>query len=95
MSEASEWWNIINQEKIIKIVDKDFLKLCASVLPDEPFNLETWDIWLKKIKELSTKKGSELFQPLRLALTGKKTGPELKFLLPLLSRKLVLIRLGN
>ena len=71
------------------------MKACASVLPNEPYNLKTWDEWLFNIKKISTRRGKELFMPLRLALTGKETGPELKFLLPLLSRKLILFRLGS
>jgi glutamyl-tRNA synthetase len=31
-------------------------------------------------------KGRALFHPLRLALTGRETGPELKALLPLIGR---------
>ena len=44
--------------------------------------MTTWDQWLSEIKNKSNRKGKELFMPLRLALTGKETGPELKYLLP-------------
>ena len=57
--------------------------------------MTTWDQWLSEIKNKSNRKGKELFMPLRLALTGKETGPELKYLLPLLSRKTILNRLGS
>ena len=95
INESTEWWNIISSNKILYEGEKDFLKACASVLPNEPYNLKTWDEWLFNIKKISTRRGKELFMPLRLALTGKETGPELKFLLPLLSRKLILFRLGS
>ena len=92
--ESYEWWNIINEKKIFYLKKRDFLKECASVLPKEPFTTSSWDEWLTKIKNNSDKKGSELFMPLRLALTGKKYGPKLKYLMPLLSRNLILHRLG-
>jgi glutamyl-tRNA synthetase len=39
------------------------------------------------------KKGRALYHPLRLALTGREQGPELKLLLPLLGRARALRRL--
>jgi len=36
----------------------------------------------------------ELFKPLRIALTGREKGPELKYLLPLLNRDYILKKLG-
>ena len=37
---------------------------------------------------------SDLFMPLRMALTGKAKGPELKFLLPLLTKNNIMKKLG-
>ena len=84
----------LSSQNVLYEGDKEFLKECATVLPKDPFNLKTWDEWLLNIKKISTRQGKELFKPIRLALTGKETGPELKFLLPLLSRELILNRLG-
>ena len=36
------------------------------------------------VKAATGRKGRELFHPLRLALTGRENGPELKNLLPLM-----------
>ncbi len=38
------------------------------------------------MKQATGAKGKALFQPLRLALTGREHGPELKLLLPLIGR---------
>jgi glutamyl-tRNA synthetase len=38
------------------------------------------------VAEASGRKGRALFHPLRLALTGRETGPELARLLPLVGR---------
>ncbi|MET1045899.1 MAG: hypothetical protein ABWX70_04225, partial [Hyphomicrobium sp.] len=40
-------------------------------------------------------KGKALFHPLRLALTAREAGPELKFLLPMMGRDRVLARLAG
>ena len=46
------------------------------------------------IKNKTGKKGKDLFKPIRLALTGKEKGPELKYLLPLLTKEHILKKLG-
>ncbi len=75
--------------------DREFIALAASNLPKEPFDETTWEQWTKQLKSLSDRKGKSLFMPLRLALTGRKQGPELKFLLPLIGRKECLVRLSE
>ena len=45
------------------------------------------------MKQATGIKGKALFQPLRLALTGREHGPELKLLLPLIGRARALARL--
>jgi len=45
------------------------------------------------VKEKTGRKGKELFHPLRLALTGREQGPELKMLLPVLGRAKTVTRL--
>ena len=77
-----------------KIENTDFLKLAAELLPDEPFDNNTWDQWISLIKEKTKKSGKDLFIPLRIALTGKESGPELKFLLPFLSKDNILKKFG-
>ena len=39
--------------------------------------------------------GKELYMPLRLALTGQEKGPELKYLIPLLKREHILMKLES
>ena len=60
------------------------------MLPEEPYDYNTWDKWVTKIKEKTNKSGKDLFMPLRLALTGKEMGPELKYLIPLLKKEQIL-----
>ena len=78
---------------VIADEDRDFLILARDLLPDEPWDENTWSQWTAALKEKSGRKGKPLFMPLRLALTGKPEGPELKALLPVLGRKASLARL--
>lgn len=54
---------------------------------------ETWSAWLSILKQETGRKGFALAHPLRVALTGRNEGPEMKKLLPLIGRELALKRL--
>ena len=93
-SECLEWYNIIKTEKSFYAEDKEFLKDAADLLPKEPYTVDSWDEWILEINRKTGKKGKDLFMPLRMALTGKAKGPELKFLLPLLTKNNIMKKLG-
>mgnify|MGYP002857155468 CR=1 FL=1 len=78
------WEKICNNEITPIIEDKHLTDLAAEVLPPEPWNEATFNNWLSILKERSSKKGKELFHPIRKALTALDNGPELKNLLPLI-----------
>jgi glutamyl-tRNA synthetase len=83
-SDIKEWAHV-TQEKITPIIqDADFAQHAAQLLPHEPWDQTTWNAWTNKVKEVTGRKGKDLFMPLRLALTGREHGPELKALLPLI-----------
>ena len=63
-------------------------------MPNSPYDNQSWDEWTSLIKHKTGKKGKELFMPLRIALTGREKGPELKYLLPLLTRDYIIKKLG-
>jgi glutamyl-tRNA synthetase len=93
-SESLDWWKIINSNEFFKGNDLDFLKDAAQLLPKEPYTIDSWDEWTSLIKNKTGKKGRDLFMPLRIALTGREKGPELKYLLPLLTRDYILKKLS-
>ena len=95
--EIKNWIDVINSENNVfeKNIDKNFLDIAIETLPKEPFNEETWDTWTKLIKNKTGLKGKDLFMPLRIALTNKDNGPELKYLLPLLNKKTILRKFGK
>lgn len=80
-------------EPVISDEDRDFLALAKAMLPPEPWDETTWSHWTNALKDTTGRKGKALFLPLRLALTGRHDGPELKSLLPLVGRMACLARL--
>lgn len=93
VADASEWEKICHQKIEPLIEDLELTSLAADLLPPEPWNAETYQIWIDIIKTKTAKKGKALFHPIRKALTAAETGPELKILLPLIGREKALQRL--
>ena len=94
ISEIVDWIKVIDEPINIDLnIEEEFLKIAQDLLPKEPWNKETWDQWILKIKEKTEKKGKDLFMPIRLALTGKTEGPELNKLILLMGYNKVLERL--
>lgn len=94
IEEAREWWNLVFEDQHFPTNEPDFLAEAANLLPQEPYDATTWQAWTSALSAATGRKGKALFMPLRLALTGREAGPELKALLPLLGRKRCLSRLA-
>ncbi|TKT76856.1 glutamate--tRNA ligase [Aquamicrobium sp. LC103] len=96
LDDAAGWWRIVTQGPEMKPdfsdEDRAFLRAAFDDLPPEPWDNMTWKVWTDRVKELTGRKGRALFMPLRLALTGRESGPELADLLPLLGREETLAR---
>jgi len=96
LSDIKDYWesyfNFNPKQQISNIADKALLSIAAQYLPEVITN-STWEKWINYIKIYTGKKGKALFMPLRLALTGKVSGPKLKDLLPLLPREEIIARL--
>jgi glutamyl-tRNA synthetase len=75
------------------IEDAALTARAAALLPPEPWDEATWPAWTKAVAAATGAKGRALYHPLRLALTGRGDGPELKKLLPLIGRARALARL--
>ncbi|MCB1515214.1 MAG: glutamate--tRNA ligase [Hyphomicrobiaceae bacterium] len=93
LSDANDWWQVVDGEVVPVIEDGAFLQRAADLLPPEPWDQQTWGAWTSAVKKETGAKGRALFHPLRLALTGREAGPELKALLPLIGRERALKRL--
>ncbi|MEJ1158235.1 glutamate--tRNA ligase [Prosthecomicrobium sp. N25] len=89
VAEAADWWRIVvegpdRSPAGREAADPAFLAEARRLLPPEPWDETTWAAWTKAVGIATGRKGRELFLPLRLALTGRDHGPELKRLLPLI-----------
>ena len=94
VEDIKNWADIVFNEDKIDVEDKEFVKQALSVIPAEPWDENTWESWTAEIKELTGRKGKELFLPLREAFTGMKHGPEMKQLIQLLGREKILNRVN-
>ena len=83
----------IDAEDIVLVLAPSLISCSAALLPPEPWDESTWSTWSSAVKQASGAKGKALFRPLRLALTGREHGPELKLLLPLIGRARAAARL--
>ena len=95
LADALDWWRIVTGEITPIIENAGLTKRAAALLPLEPWDETTWSAWTRAVGAETGAKGRSLFHPLRLALTGRETGPELKALLPLLGRARVEKRLNG
>ena len=87
LADAGYWHDVCFGEVAPVIEDAEFAECAARLLPPEPWGEATWDAWARAVKEATGRRGKELFLPLRLALTGRPHGPELRALLPLIGRR--------
>ena len=95
LPEAQTWWDIVHGKIDSGLTGDDigFVQSTIDQLPAAPWDEQTYDTWLTAVKTTTSRKGKELFLPIRRALTGIDHGPELKKLLPLLGREKVIERL--
>ncbi|MFH3480635.1 glutamate--tRNA ligase [Xanthobacter variabilis] len=96
-ADAAAWWAVCSlpQEAVVEPDDQTFLDAAAALLPPEPWDGATYGAWIKSVKAQSGRAGKALFHPIRRALTGRDTGPELASLLPLMGRERVAARLNG
>ena len=96
VADAAHWWRIVREgpaePPALSEEDRVYLREAFGLLPEGPFDRGTWKAWTDRVKGVTGRKGKALFLPLRLALTGEESGPELAELLPLLGREGTLAR---
>lgn len=85
IADAREWHDVVFGEVTPDIGDEDaeFCDAAARILPAKVSD-ESWVILTEALKSETGRKGKALFMTLRLALTGKKYGPDMGALLPLI-----------
>jgi glutamyl-tRNA synthetase len=89
------WQDICRGQIAPVIEDAELTASAAGLLPPEPWDGETWGRWTKAVGAATGRKGKALYHPLRLALTARDHGPELRNLLPLIGRARAHARLSG
>jgi glutamyl-tRNA synthetase len=93
LSDAADLAALVTGPVTPVIEDAALCAAAAELLPPEPWDENTWPAWTRAVAAATGAKGRGLYHPLRLALTGRGDGPELKKLLPLIGRAKILARL--
>jgi len=86
--EISVWWDVCTSGAVPVVEEEDeaFIQDAFSNLPARPWTKETWSSWTTELKEKTGRKGKSLFKPLRTAITGRVSGPDMGLLMPLLQK---------
>ncbi|MDR1375695.1 MAG: glutamate--tRNA ligase [Holosporaceae bacterium] len=89
INELTFWYDVFfNKINVIK-EDENFLRQMLQTLP----NPIDFDEWVIALKQLSTRKGRDLFHPIRIVLTGLEDGPELRKIVDILGHERVKYRI--
>ena len=86
LDEAAGWWALCRDGTAPAVDDEDRAlsprrwRCCRR----RPWDEGTWAAWTAAVRDRTGRKGRALFRPLRRALTGRDTGPEMAALMPLL-----------
>ena len=88
LADLDHWWRLARDgaEPAIAPEDAEFVAQAMALLPAPPYSDTTWADWTAAVKEKTGRKGKALFMPLRLAVTGEATGPDMGELMPLLQK---------
>jgi glutamyl-tRNA synthetase len=95
IAQAADWWDILHGHVEQPAADEDraFLAGAAQAADAIDWRQAPWPQLVAKLKEATGRTGKPLFHPLRRALTGRDSGPEMAALLPLIGRDETLARL--
>jgi len=95
LAEAADWWSIVAGPVAHRPdpEDTDFLAAAARAAEEIDWFSAPWAALIALLKERTGRSGKTLFLPLRRALTGRDSGPEMAALLPIIGRDETLARL--
>ena len=96
LAELGDWLAMLDGDlRAADIADEDraFLGQAATLAADLDWSAEPWPALAEALKAATGRKGKPLFLPLRQALTGRESGPEMAPLLKRIGRERTLARL--
>ncbi len=97
VAEAGEWWEILHGhvERAAAPEDRELLAAAADAASALDWAEAPWPQLVARLRESSGRAGKALFLPVRQALTGRDSGPEMAALLPLIGRDETVARLRS
>ncbi|WP_309602202.1 glutamate--tRNA ligase [Sphingomonas sp.] len=96
LAELGDWLPVLDgnlPKPAIPAEDRDFLAQAATIAATLDWSTEPWAELAAALKAATGRKGKPLFLPLRLALTGRESGPEMAPLLKRIGRTRATARL--
>jgi len=93
VGEVAEWWQVVTGPVDAPEFDAETSAYLAEAARLLSWGDDPWRALTGALKEATGRKGRDLFHPLRLALTGKDSGPDMGALLPLIGEAEVRARL--
>lgn len=95
IAEAADWWQVVEGpiEAARDPNDAEFLAQAVAAADGLDWSDDPWHALTAQLKDATGRKGKALFLPLRRALTGRDSGPDMAALLPLIGRDRALARL--
>ena len=97
VTEAADWWAILHGhiEHAAVAEDRELLEAAAEEAGAIDWTDSPWPALVARLKARTGRSGKALFLPLRRALTGRDSGPEMAALLPLIGPDETVSRLRN
>lgn len=93
VADVGDWWRVVTGPIKLPAFDEETRAFLRSANEALVWSDDTWGAWTTTLKDSTGRKGKALFHPLRAALTGQDSGPEMAKLLPLLGESTVRRRL--
>jgi glutamyl-tRNA synthetase len=96
LGEFADWLSVLNGEVATPSLpgeDREYLGRAAEIAAELDWADSPWPAMTEALKVATGRKGKALFHPLRLALTGHESGPEMAPLLARIGRNRAIARL--
>jgi glutamyl-tRNA synthetase len=98
LSDFADWYGVLHGDIEPPELSHDerlLVRDAASIVERMDWSSEPWRALTRELKETTGKKGRDLFHPLRLALTGRESGPEMAGLVAAMGRDRAIHRLES
>ena len=95
VAEAADWWHVVEGpiEHRATEEDREFLQRAVETAAALDWDAQPWPALTSALKQSTGRSGKALFLPLRRALTGRESGPEMAPLLLLIGKERAVERL--